>query len=95
MNNVLKYPVVTEKATKGFANGVYTFVVDDKANKTEIKRAVEELYNVKVVEVRTMRYQGKVKTRYSKSRIMTGRTNNYKKAIVKVAEGEMINLYDE
>lgn len=95
MNQILKRPLITEKIAKGFEKGVYVFIVDDKANKYQIKQAIKDMYNVDVVEVRTMRYQGKVKTRYSKSRIMTGRTNNFKKAIVQLKEGDIINLYDD
>lgn len=71
----------------------YGFVVAKDANKLEIKQAVEELYDVKVAEVNTMRYAGKRKQRYTKSGISVGRTASYKKAVVTLAEGEVIDFY--
>jgi large subunit ribosomal protein L23 len=71
----------------------YGFVVNKSANKLQIKKAVEELYNVKVSEVNTMRYSGKRKQRYTKSGISLGKTPSYKKAVVTLAEGEAIDFY--
>lgn len=71
----------------------YGFVVAKTANKLQIKKAVEELYEVTVVDVNTMRYAGKVKTRYTRSGVLSGKTNSYKKAVVTVAEGEAIDFY--
>ena len=71
----------------------YGFVVAKDANKLQIKQAVEELYDVKVTEVNTMRYAGKRKQRYTKSGISVGRTASYKKAVVTLAEGEEIDFY--
>jgi len=71
----------------------YGFVVAKEANKLEIKQAVEDLYNVKVSEVNTMRYAGKRKQRYTKSGISIGKTASYKKAVVTLAEGEVIDFY--
>ena len=71
----------------------YGFVVDSQANKLQIKKAVEDLYNVKVSEVNTMRYSGKRKQRYTKSGISVGKTPAYKKAVVTLAEGEVIDFY--
>ena len=71
----------------------YAFVVDKRANKIQIKQAVEELYNVNVVSVNTMVYGGKTKSRYTKAGIINGRTNSYKKAIVTLAEGDVIDFY--
>ena len=71
----------------------YGFVVKKDANKLEIKQAVEELYNVKVSEVNTMRYAGKRKTRNTKSGITVGKTSAYKKAVVTLVEGEVIDFY--
>jgi large subunit ribosomal protein L23 len=90
---VLKKPLVTEKVSELNEKGKYGFVVDGNANKVEIKKAVEKLYGVTVEKVSTMRYQGKQKTRYTKSRIISGRTNGFKKAIVTVSEGEVIDFY--
>jgi len=87
-------PIVTEKMTElGEKLNRYGFVVDKRANKLQIKDAVEELYNVTVTEVNTMVYGGKTKSRYTKSGVITGRTNSYKKAIVTLAEGENIDFY--
>jgi len=75
------------------AHNRYGFVVDKRANKIEIKQAVEAFYNVKVIDVNTMNYSGKVKSRYTKAGFLTGRTNAYKKAIVTLAEGDSIDFY--
>ncbi|MCF8224468.1 MAG: 50S ribosomal protein L23 [Bacteroidales bacterium] len=92
--NILIKPIVTEKMTaQGEALNRYGFIVDKHANKLQIKKAVEDLYEVTVVDVNTMRYAGKLKTRYTRSGILSGRTNAYKKAVVTVAEGEVIDFY--
>jgi large subunit ribosomal protein L23 len=91
--SILKKPLVTEKISALNEKGKYGFVVDTTANKVEIKKAVEKRYGVTVEEVRTMRYLGKFKTRYSKSKVISGRTKSFKKAIVTVAEGEVIDFY--
>ena len=67
--------------------------VDTRANKLQIKKAVEELYGVSVESVNTMRYLGKKKSRYTKSGIIEGRAKSFKKAIVTLAEGEKIDFY--
>lgn len=92
---ILKKPLITEKISAMNEKGVYGFVVEKTASKPEIKKAVEKMYGVKVEDVRTMRYAGKPKTRYTKARIVSGYTNAYKKAIVKIAEGEIIDFYGE
>ena len=76
-------PLVTEKMT-GISekSNRFGFVVRPNANKLEIKSEIEALYNVTVLEVNTMRYAGKNKSRYTKSGLINGRTNAYKKAIV-------------
>jgi large subunit ribosomal protein L23 len=71
----------------------YGFIVAKNANKIEIKKAVEELYNVTVESVNTMRFSGKVKTRYTKSGVMTGKTASTKKAVITLAEGNTIDFY--
>jgi large subunit ribosomal protein L23 len=92
--NILLKPIVTEKMTaQGEKFNRYGFVVEKSANKLEIKKAVEELYEVTVVDVNTMRYGGKLKTRFTRSGVTTGKTNSYKKAVVTVAEGEAIDFY--
>lgn len=91
--SILKRPLVTEKMTALNEKGVYGFIVDSKANKIEIQKAVKEMYGVNVASVRTIRYSGKAKTKYTKAKIVSGRTASYKKAIVTVAEGEVIDFY--
>jgi large subunit ribosomal protein L23 len=87
-------PIVTEKMTsQGEKFNRYGFLVARKANKLEIKKAVEELYGVKVESVNTLNYGGKTKTRYTKSGIMSGRTAATKKAVITLAKGETIDFY--
>ncbi|MBS2097190.1 50S ribosomal protein L23 [Carboxylicivirga linearis] len=91
---VIIKPIVTEKMTElGEKLNRYGFVVDKRANKLQIKDAVEELYNVTVTSVNTMVYAGKEKSRYTKSGVIVGRTNSFKKAVVTLAEGEQIDFY--
>lgn len=75
------------------AQNRYGFIVDKRANKIEIKNAVESFYNVKVLDVNTMNYSGKNKSRYTKSGFLQGRTNAYKKAIVTLAPDNTIDFY--
>lgn len=92
--NILIKPIVTEKMTSlSEDHNSYGFLVEKKANKTQIRNAVEATYQVTVKSVNTMRYGGKMKSRYTKSGILTGRTNSYKKAIVKLVEGDHIDFY--
>lgn len=94
MGMIIK-PLVTEKMTaitEKMPNR-FGFIVRPEANKLEIKSEVEALYNVTVVDVNTMRYSGKNKSRYTKSGIINGRTNAYKKAIVTLKEGDTIDFY--
>ncbi|MDN4166334.1 50S ribosomal protein L23 [Cytophagales bacterium LB-30] len=91
--SVLIKPLVTEKVSALNEKGKYGFVVAKTANKVEIKRAVETMYGVTVENVNTMYYAGKVKTRYTKARIISGKSASFKKAIVTVAQGEVIDFY--
>ena len=92
--NILIKPVITEKMTEaGEKNNRFGFVVDRRANKLEIKDAVEKMYGVSVEKVRTLIYPGKTKSRNTKGGVISGRTNSYKKAIVDVADGESIDFY--
>lgn len=93
--DILKQPLITEKVSAMNEKGVYGFVVDKNAKKPEIKNAVESTYGVKVVSVRTMRYAAKHKTRYSKNKVVSGFTNAFKKAMVQVADGDVIDFYGE
>ncbi len=92
---VLIKPLITEKmtaVTEKFPNR-YGFVVDKRASKSQIKQAVEEMYQVDVASVNTMVYLGKQKTRYTKTGIQSGRKPNFKKAIVTLVEGQTIDFY--
>ena len=92
--NILIKPIITEKATKDAEeNNIFGFVVNPKANKVEIKKAVEAAYGVSVERVRTMNVRPNRKTRFTKTGVQTGKTNAYKKAIVQVAEGDTIDFY--
>lgn len=92
--DILVKPIVTEKMTmQGEDFNRYGFIVDTKANKLQIKKAVEDMYGVSVESVNTMRYLGKKKSRYTKSGIIAGRSKAYKKAIVTLADGEKIDFY--
>lgn len=91
--SILIRPLVTEKVSALNEKGKYGFVVDRKANKVEIAKAIEKAYGVTVASVNTMVYAGKDKTKYTKSRIIAGRTSAYKKAIITVADGEVIDFY--
>jgi large subunit ribosomal protein L23 len=93
--SVLIKPLVTEKVSALNEKGKYGFVVDRKANKVEIKKAVEKLYGVTVEDVNTMNYLGKAKSRFTKSRVISGRSASLKKAIITVAEGDVIDFYSE
>ncbi len=90
---VLIKPLVTEKFSALNEHGKYGFVVEKTANKVEIKREVEKMYGVTVESVNTMIQPGKKKSRFTKSRVIEGRTPSYKKAIVKVADGDIIDFY--
>lgn len=91
---ILIKPVITEKATEDSEErNRFAFVVDKKANKVQIKNAVEELYGVSVEKVRTSIVPGKQKMRYTQTGIMRGNTGSYKKAVVQVRSGETIDLY--
>ncbi len=92
--SILIKPIITEKATADSElNNKYAFVVDNKANKIEIKDAVEAAYGVSVTKVRTINVRPDRKTRYTKTGVVTGKTSAFKKALVQVAEGETIDLY--
>ncbi|MGL4363892.1 MAG: 50S ribosomal protein L23 [Bacteroidales bacterium] len=94
MSTQIIKPLITEKMTfQGDKLNRYGFLVEPRANKLEIKTAVEELYGVKVLNVNTMNCRGKNKSRYTKAGVLSGRTTHRKKAIVTVAEGETIDFY--
>jgi len=90
LRDVLKKPVVTEKSVSLIEDNKYTFLVDKRASKTEIKQAVEKLFNVKVVKVNTMNVKGKPR----RVRYHWGRTPDVKKAVVTLAEGNKIEIFE-
>jgi large subunit ribosomal protein L23 len=94
LSAVLVKPILTEKANSQQDKlRRYAFRVDRKANKLEIKKAVEDFYGVTVVDVNTAVVPGKNKTRFTKAGYVQGRKPAYKKAMITVAEGETIDLY--
>jgi Ribosomal protein L23 len=93
-SEILIKPILSEKANAQQEKlRKYAFKVNRKANKLEIKKAVEDFYGVKVQEVNTIVSPGKNKTRYTKAGYIQGKKPAYKKALVTVAEGETIDLY--
>lgn len=95
MRPILIKPLITEKMNMiSEKESKFGFIVDINANKNQIKRAINDQYGVNVVKVNTMNYDGKKKTRNTKTGLVVGRTKAYKKAIVKLAEGEMIDFYE-
>jgi large subunit ribosomal protein L23 len=92
--DIIVRPVVPEKMNAQ-ADGLkkYGFIVDKKANKVQIKKAVENLYGVTVESVNTMFYAGKRKARFTKTGYVAGRRNAYKKAVITLREGDTIDFY--
>ena len=88
---IIKYPIITDKATRLLENNQYSFIVDRYSNKLTIKTAIEFLFKVKVIKVNTCRLPRK-KKRIGK---YIGWKPQYKKAIVSLAEGDVINLFTE
>ena len=86
---IIQYPIITDKATRLLENNQYSFVVDRYSNKSTIKTAIEELFNVKVLKVNTCRLPRKQK-RVGK---YVGWKPQYKKAIITLSEGDVINLF--
>jgi len=88
--DIIRHPVISEKTYGLIDENKYTFIVDPRANKTQIKQAVEEIFDVKVVSVNTMNRQGKRKRRG----LVVGKRPDLKRAIVTVAEGDEIELFE-
>ena len=86
-NNTGKMTVQGEKLNR------YGFIVDVRANKLQIRNAVEQMYGVVVTDVNTINYMGKLKSRYTKAGLLEGRANNFKKAIVTLKDGDKIDFY--
>ena len=96
MKTIIKKPIITEKAT-GLSEAFnrFTFAVDRTANKIEIKKAVEKMYAVQITDVRTMNYGGgKPSTKYTNRGVVEQPSKKWKKAIVTVANGETIDLFN-
>ncbi len=87
---VVLRPIVSEKSYAGIEKGKYSFVVHPQAEKVEIRRAIEELFNVTVTKVNTLRVRGKPRKRG----LTRGRTANWKKAIVTLKEGQKIEIFE-
>ena len=91
---ILIKPIVTEKMSdKQEKLNQFGFIVNKKANKIQIKDAVENFYNVTVDSVNTMIYPGKIKRKFTKAGQITGKTKSYKKALVTLVEGDTIDFY--
>lgn len=89
--DIIRKPVITEKTMANMANRQYTFMVHPEANKSMIKRAVEEVFGVKVEDIKTLNYEGKVK----RLGVHVGRRADYKKAIVKLtADSKSIEFFE-
>jgi large subunit ribosomal protein L23 len=92
--DILVKPLVTEKMTTQTERfNRYGFVVDRRASKPQIKKAVESLYDVTVESVNTMVYGGKIKSRFTKGGVISGKTATYKKAFVTLVDGDSIDFY--
>ena len=94
--SVLKKPLVSEKMellNERPGNNQYAFKVDLKAKKPAIKEAIEDMYDVDVVSLRTMVVRGKRRTRYTRTGFIHGKSPNYKKAVVTLADGQEIDFY--
>jgi len=92
MIKVLKKPLVTEKAMNMAEDNQYVFEVDSNATKPQVKKAIEDMFEVEVKSVRTARIKGKVKKRYTRQGMQVGRTKLVKKAYVTLKEGHEIEL---
>lgn len=93
---ILIKPIITEKAESLSEKlNQYSFIVDKRANKIEIRKAVEKMYNVQVESVNTMIMPGKIRNRTTKSGVLHGRVPSLKKAVVTLAEGEEIDFFGD
>jgi len=97
MHDILIRPLITEKMTNITAAfpEKYGFIVNLKANKIEIAKAIEKRFNVHVIDVKTIKHHGKRKTQFRRSGRFEGRTPKYKKAIVTLKKGETIELFEQ
>ena len=96
MNNILIKPIVTEKMTAIMEReNKYGFIVDHNSNKIEIAKAIKNRFDVDVVAVNTIKYKGKTKTQATKKGRFTGKTAQFKKAIITLKEGQKLDLFEE
>ena len=94
-HDIIIKPILTEKSYRGLENKVYTFKVAKEANKVEIRKAVEEIFDVKVEKVHTISVKGKEKTQNTKQGRTVGKTSDYKKAIVTLTkDSKTIAFFD-
>ena len=92
--DILIKPILTERmAAQGEKLNRYGFIVDPRANQLQLKDAAEAMYTVVVMDVNTLNYMGKLKSRYTKHGLLVGRANNFKKAIVTLKDGDKIDFY--
>ena len=96
MKTIIKKPIITEKATGTSEKfNRFTFAVDRSANKIEIKKAVEKMYGVNIIDVRTLNYGGgKSSVKYTNKGVVEQPSKQWKKAVVTVADGETIDLFN-
>jgi len=91
--DIIVKPIVTEKMNSQAGARKYGFIVNKKANKVQIKKAVENLYGVTVENVNTILFAGKSKSRFTRAGHVTGKQSAYKKAIVTLRDGDIIDFY--
>ena len=92
--NIIKKPILTEKYNSlGEKLNKYGFIVDKRATKVEIKSLVEKIFKVNIININSMVYKGKPKTRYTKKNVINGNTSGYKKVIVTLKDGDKIDFY--
>ena len=92
--DILVKPILTEKATnESELRNSYTFIVSKDANKIQIKKDIEESYGVSVIKVRTMIYGAQSMTKYTKRGVQKSKKGAYKKALVKISEGDRIDFF--
>jgi large subunit ribosomal protein L23 len=92
--NILERPIITEKMTRmSEKTGRYGFIVNPRANKIQIRKAIQDMYGVVVVDVNTMNYRGKIRTRGTKTGFTKGKTASFKKALVTLKPGDTIDFY--
>lgn len=93
--SILRKPIISEKSQTLTAKGKYTFEVSRDANKIQIAAAIEKMYGVTVDKVNTLTQIGKKKSRMTRTKMSSGKTATFKKAIVTLKEGELIDFYGE